>query len=85
MTYLARLDQLPDADFIILWNAAGTIDEVVERVVARVGRVPRWAVVARAVALRKGGGTLKTIDLPAPRPATASSEVSPPSSPASAA
>lgn len=77
MTYLARLDQLPDADFIILWNTAGTIDGVVEQVVARVGRVPRWAVVARAVALRKAGGDLKPLD-PAPtRPVSGPSLPSP--------
>jgi hypothetical protein len=59
MAGLDRLTQLPDAEFIKLWNAAGTTDEVVEQVVLRVGRVPRWAVVARAVALRKAGNTLK--------------------------
>ncbi|MBN9521977.1 hypothetical protein J0H58_26260 [bacterium] len=57
MAGLDRLATLPDADLIDLWNAAGTIDEVVERVVARVGRVPRWAVVARAAALRRAGRT----------------------------
>ncbi|QDU20551.1 hypothetical protein [Urbifossiella limnaea] len=59
MTYLDRLAQLSDADFIALWNAAGTTDEVTAQVVARVGRVPRWAVVAQAVALRKAGNALK--------------------------
>jgi hypothetical protein len=58
MTYLASLDQLPDDDFINLWNGASTTDEVV----ARVGRVPRWAVAARAVALRKAGHDLKALN-----------------------
>ena len=68
MAGLERLAQLPDAAFIALWNAAGATDEVVARVVERVGRVPRWAVVARAVALRKAGNDLKALG-----PATASS------------
>jgi hypothetical protein len=53
MTGPARRDQLSDTDFITLWNAAASIDEVVERIVVRVGRVPRWAVMARAVVLRR--------------------------------
>ena len=68
MAGLDRLSQLPDAAFTTLWNAAVTIDEVVVRVVERVGRVPRWAVVACAVALRKAGNGLKALG-----PATASS------------
>ena len=62
MAGLERLAQLPDAAFIALWNAAGATDEVVARVVERVGRVPRWAVIARAVALRKAGVNLKALD-----------------------
>jgi hypothetical protein len=85
MTSVARLDQLSDSDFITLWNMAGTIDDVVERVVARVGRVPRWAVMARAVLLRKAGNDLKTFELPAPKTVTPSFSDPPPSSPASAA
>jgi hypothetical protein len=42
-----------------LWNRAGTIDEVVNAVRNRVGQVPRWAVMAWAVALRKKGSELK--------------------------
>jgi len=61
MAGLDRLSQLPDAGFITLWNQAGTTDEVVEQVVVRVGPVPRWAVVARAVALRKAGVRLNAL------------------------
>jgi hypothetical protein len=61
MTFHDRLAQLPDAEFIALWNSVGTTDEVVEQVVVRVGRVPRWAVVARAVALRRAGNDLKPL------------------------
>ena len=61
MTFHDRLYQLPDAEFITLWNRAGTTDEVVEQVVLRVGRVLRWAVVARGVALRKAGNDLKAL------------------------
>lgn len=64
MTGLDRLAPLPDAEVINLWNGAGTV----ERVVVRVGRLPRRAVVARAVALRKAGNAVKTLG-----PATASS------------
>lgn len=80
MPYHDRLAQLSNLDFIALWNAAETTDEVVARVVARVGRVPRWAVVARGVALRRGGNVLKTFG-PAP-PTTA---IAPPSASPSAA
>jgi hypothetical protein len=61
MTFHDRLARLSDPDFIALWNAGGTTDEVVARVIARVGRVPRWSVVARAVALRKPGKPLKPL------------------------
>ena len=54
-----RLAQFPKADFIALWNRAGNIDEVVDAVCLRVGRVPKWAVMAWAVALRKRGSDLK--------------------------
>jgi hypothetical protein len=82
MTYLDRLANLPDADFIQWWNGAATIDDIVEQVVARVGRVPRWAVVARAVALRKAGCEVKSLD-PAPtRPVSGPSSPSPASVPA---
>jgi hypothetical protein len=72
MTGLDRLARLPDADFVKLWNSAAAIDEVVARVVERVGHVPRWAVVARAVALRKAGQTVTALG-----PPTSSSASSP--------
>jgi hypothetical protein len=54
-----RLSQFPKSEFIALWNHAGTIDDVVNAVRNRVGQVPRWAVMAWAVALRKKGSDLK--------------------------
>ncbi|HEX4607497.1 MAG TPA: hypothetical protein VH092_04755 [Urbifossiella sp.] len=85
MTGPARLDQLSDTDFITIWNTAGTTDGVVEQVVVRVGRVPRWAVMARAVLLRKAGNDLKTFEFPAPKTVTPSASDAPPSSPVSVA
>lgn len=46
---------LTDAEFAALWASAGTLAEVVAAVAATTGRpVPRWAVLARATALRRG-------------------------------
>jgi hypothetical protein len=50
-----RLLGVPRAEFIALWNAAWSLDDVVAGVQDRVGPVPRWAVMARAAALRKEG------------------------------
>jgi hypothetical protein len=54
-----RLLGVPKTDFIALWNAAWSFDDVVAGVQDRVGPVPRWAVMARAAALRKEGADLK--------------------------
>lgn len=54
-----RLAQFPKAEFITLWNRAASIDQVLDAVCRRVGRVPKWAVMAWAVALRKRGADLK--------------------------
>ena len=57
-----RVWQVPRDQFVAAWNAAGSLSEAVERVreLAR-GAVPRWAVMARAAALRKDGFELKTL------------------------
>ncbi len=53
---------LPREEFIALWNAAASLDELAAQILARVGpRVPRWAVMARAAELRKDGADLKAL------------------------
>lgn len=48
--------RVTDDVFAALWDAAGSLAEVVEAVAARLGlRVPKWSVLARAHALRREG------------------------------
>ena len=54
-----RVELLPADEFVALWNRAWSIEEVVAEVCERVGHVPKWAVLARAAALRKEGVELK--------------------------
>jgi len=62
---------IPAAEFVAFWAASATLAEVVEHVCARAGdRVPRWAVLGRAITLRAAGTALKT--LPDENPARAS-------------
>lgn len=57
-----RVLQVPQERFVEAWNAGGSIDEVVARVKELAGGpVPRWAVMARATALRKQGVGLKPL------------------------
>src|SRR5436190_754182 len=46
---------LPKAQFVSLWNAAWSVDEVVAVVAEPVAHVPKWEVLARAAALRSDG------------------------------
>lgn len=57
-----RVWQVPQDQFIAAWNAAKSLDDAVVRVkeLAR-GNVPRWAVMARAMELRKDGVKLKEL------------------------
>jgi hypothetical protein len=51
-----KVEQVPADRFAGIWNAAGSVDEVVARVRELVGPpVPRWSVLARAAAVRKAG------------------------------
>jgi hypothetical protein len=52
------LVMLADADFTSAWNGAWSLNEAVERVRAVVGPAPRWAVLARASAMRRRGDDL---------------------------
>ena len=55
-----QVDQLPADVFADVWNGSGSLDEAAARVKEMVsGRAPRWAVLARATAMRKAGADLK--------------------------
>lgn len=58
--------RVPDDEFIAAWNAATSLGEVAAWVRDRAGPVPRWAVVARAVACRAAGAGLKAFADEAP-------------------
>ena len=58
-----RAWQVPEERFVEAWNASGGIEEAAERVKELAGgkNVPRWAVMARAAALRKAGRLMKEL------------------------
>jgi hypothetical protein len=57
-----RVWSIPQDQFVAAWNGAASIDDAVRRVKVIVGgMVPRWAVMARAVTLRKGGTQMKPL------------------------
>jgi hypothetical protein len=57
-----RVLQMPRDQFVAAWNASTTLDEAAARIRALVGgAAPRWAVLARALALRKEGVELKPL------------------------
>jgi hypothetical protein len=57
-----RVERMPADRFAALWNGSASLDEAAERVRAEVGTpCPRWAVLARAVALREQGVHLKAM------------------------
>jgi hypothetical protein len=57
-----RVWQVPQELFVAAWNAGGTFAEVVEKVKElAAGNVPRWAVMARASAIRKAGVKMKSL------------------------
>jgi hypothetical protein len=57
-----RTWQVPQDEFVKAWNGATSLDEAAARVkeLAR-GNVPRWAVMARALALRRRGVAMKPL------------------------
>jgi hypothetical protein len=57
-----RAWQVPQDEFVGAWNGATTLDEAAARVreLAR-GNVPRWAVLARALELRRKGVAMKPL------------------------
>ena len=57
-----RVWKVPQDQFVGAWNTAGSLADVVERMKELAGgAAPRWAVMARAVALKKGGVELKQL------------------------
>jgi hypothetical protein len=57
-----RAWQVPQDRFVAAWNQAGSLDEAAARVKELAGgNVPRWAVLARALELRKDGVALKEL------------------------
>jgi len=58
-----RLATLTDEQFAELWNQAKDLNEAAEKMRGAVGQVPRWAVLARASALRRDGMALKRHEL----------------------
>ncbi|MDB5306192.1 MAG: SprT-like family protein [Gemmataceae bacterium] len=67
------MNGIPRDQFLAVWKAARTLAEAVEAICeASGGRVPRWAVLARALAYRAEGVDLKSLPDEAPaRPALA--------------
>jgi hypothetical protein len=57
-----RVWQVPQEQFVEAWNGAASLPDAVARVkeLAR-GAVPKWAVMARATALRKGGVEMRSL------------------------
>lgn len=54
--------RLPREQFVETWNRAGSLDEAAAAIRAAVGPpAPRWALIARAAALRKEGVELKPL------------------------
>ena len=57
-----RVWQVPHEQFVEAWNGAGSLPEAVQRIKELAGgTVPRWAVMARAAALRKGGVEMRSL------------------------
>lgn len=57
-----RVWGIPQEHFVAAWNAATSMPDVIRRLKEIAGgAVPRWAVMARAVALRKGGVELRQL------------------------
>ena len=58
-----RAWQVPQEQFVAAWNSARSLDEAAARVKELAqGNVPRWAVMARAMELRKEGVEMKPLN-----------------------
>jgi hypothetical protein len=57
-----RIWNVPTGEFVAAWNAAASLDEVAAAMRTMAGgATPRWAVMARAAALRRDGQCLKPL------------------------
>jgi hypothetical protein len=57
-----RVWLVPQEQFIEIWNSAETLDQAAERVKELAGGAcPRWAVMSRAMELRKSGVKMQTL------------------------
>jgi hypothetical protein len=57
-----RVWQVPQDQFIAVWNSAESLDEAAARLKELAGgNVPRWAAMARVMELRKDGVALKEL------------------------
>ena len=57
-----RVWGIPQDQFVAAWNGATSIDDAVRRMKAIIGgAVPKWAVMARAVTVRKSGTEMKAL------------------------
>ena len=64
-----RAWQLSQDEFVAAWNGSGSLADAADRVRQLVGGVvPRWAVLARAAALRRAGVALKALPVKSPGP-----------------
>jgi hypothetical protein len=53
---------IPQEQFVAAWNGSTSLPDVIRRLKEIAGgAVPKWAVMARAVALRKGGVELRQL------------------------
>jgi hypothetical protein len=59
-----RVWLVPHDQFVAAWNGSESLDEAAAKVKALAGGpTPRWAVMARAAAMRKEGVTLRPLSL----------------------
>jgi hypothetical protein len=54
-----KLAVLSQDQFAAIWNSGRTLDDVVAKIRHLLGPVPRWAVLARALADRREGSELE--------------------------
>jgi hypothetical protein len=64
-----KLAVLSQDQFAAIWNSGRTLDDVVATIRRLIGAVPRWAVLARALADRREGSELKHFAIAPARPA----------------
>lgn len=62
-----RVWQVPQEQFVAVWNGSGSLAEAAARIKEIVsGSAPGWALLQRAIELRKAGIEMKPLFRPAP-------------------